>query len=312
MPTSKTTITSNRIDHPINVYFYEEFLRRVMPRLVHEQFGKSYSIPMHSGDTAKWRRYTLPVAQTTPMSETDDPNPVLMAKTDLTATARMYGAWIRPTTWLDMTGLNADKQERTRWLADQYAITIDTLCRAVISGTASGATCSNGVGTATYLNRTDVDTAVRTLANQLAEMIMGPIKASTGQGTSPIRDSYVAIAHTALMHDIENKISGFKHTANYSSAVDLYKGEWGSTGNVRWLLTTNGYVSSGTYTIPIMGQEAYGNVKMPGIEDLMIFHPPKTAGSALELYSTYGWKAPYACKILNDNWIYGLSCTASS
>ena len=312
MATPKTTITTSRIDHPINVYFYEQFLRRTMPLMVHEQFGKQYVIPANQGDTAKWRRYTSPLAQTTPITETEDPSPVLMSKTDLTCTISNYGAWIRPTTWLDMTGTTADKRERTSWLADQHAITIDTLCRAVISGTASGATCSNGTPTVTLLNKTDVDTAVRTLAGNDAMMLTSPIKAGTGQGTSPIRDAFIAIAHTDLMHDIENKISGFKHFTTYASYTGTYKGEWGATGNVRWLLTRNAYLSGSNYTVPIMGQECFGNVKMPAVEDLLIFHPPKTAGSALELYSTYGWKSPYAAKILNDNWIYGLTCTKSA
>lgn len=311
MPTPKNTLTTSRIDHPINVYFFELFLRRIMPKLLHDQFGVPYVIPAHQGDTAKWRRYTNPTAQTTPLDESKDPNPVLMSKTDLTCTIKQYGAWIKPTTWLDMTGKNSDKRERTIWLADQHALTIDTLCRAVISGTASGATCSNGTPTATLLNKTDVDTAVRTLLGQEADMLTGPIQAGTGQGTSPIRDAFVAIADTDLMHDIQNKISGFKHFTTYASFTGLYKGEWGATGNVRWLLTTNGYVSSGTYTCPIIAQQAYGNVKLPAVEDLLIFHPAKTAGSALELYSTYGWRAPYAAKILNDNWLYALSCTAS-
>ena len=309
MATSKTTITTSRINHPINVYFYEAFLKRVMPKLIHAQFGKEYAIPAHQGDTAKWRRYTSPTAQTTPLPEIGDPNPVLMAKTDLTATVRNYGAWIRPTTWLDMTGLAADKRERTQWLGDQHAITIDTLCRAVISGTASGATCSNGTPTATYLNKTDTDTAVRTLVGNEAMMLTAPIKAGTGQGTSPIRDAFIAIAHSDLMHEIETRIAGFKHVISYASSTGIYEGEYGSTGNIRWLLTTNAYLSGTTYTIPIMGQDAYGNVRLPAVEDLLIFHPAKTAGSPLEMYSTYGWKSPYAAKILNDNWIYALSCT---
>ena len=64
MATPKTTITTSRIDHPIGVYFYKAFLKRTMPRLIHEQFGKPYAIPAHQGDTAKWRRYTSPTAQT--------------------------------------------------------------------------------------------------------------------------------------------------------------------------------------------------------------------------------------------------------
>lgn len=310
MPDNKNLTTTTRIDHPINIHFIQQFLTRVMPRLVHDQFGIKVPVPAHVGDTVKWRRYANPTAQTTPLVEGEDPTPIRQEKTDISAQVVEYGAYMKCSSWLDLTGLSQDGAQRTNWLADQHILTIDTLCRAVISATASSTTCSNGSPTATQLNKTDVDTVVRTLLGNRARMLEGPIGAGMKVGTSPIRDSFIAIADTDLMNEIEG-IAGFKHFTNYANTTKLYDGEWGATGNVRWILSTEGYVSSSNYSIPIIGREAYGNVSIPEGQDLLIHLTPEEVGSPLKRYGTYGWLRNYVCKLLNDTWIHVLRCTAS-
>lgn len=310
MPSTKNLTTTSRIDHPINIFYVEQFLRRAMPRLVHAQFGKKKAMPAHAGDTIKWRRYTNPTAQTTPLIEGEDPTPVLMDKTDLSATVREYGAWQKISSWLDLTGKNSDIAEITKWMADQFELTIDTLCREIMAGTGTSATCSTGSPTSTQLNKTDIDTAVRTLLSNEATMLRGMIGAGQGQGTSPIRDSFIGIAHVDLMHQIE-RVSGFKHVSNYASGGGLYKGEWGNTGNVRWVLTNQGKTSGSNYYCFILAEDCIGNVKIPEGEDLLKTLTPEQVGSPLGRFQTYGWLTNFVSRILNDNWLYLLSCTAS-
>jgi N4-gp56 family major capsid protein len=310
MPNTRNLTTTDRIDHPINIHYIQQHLTRIMPNMPHDQFGAKKPMPAHKGDTIKFRRYSNPTAQTTPLIEGEDPTPIMMDKTDISAQVSEYGAYMKCSAWLDLTGLNSDAAERTEWLSDQHIFTIDTLCRNVICASASGAACSNGAGgTATRINQTDIDTAVRTLAGNRARMIEGPIKAGTGQGTSPIRDAYIGIAHTDLMHELQNRVDNFIHFSQYGSSVQLYKNEWGATGNVRWILTTEGYSSGGTYYLPIIGREAYGNVNIPEGNELLIHLTADQVGSPLKMFSTYGWKRNYVCKILNDTWIYVLRCT---
>jgi len=276
----------------------------------HDQFGRKEPMPAHAGDTIKARRYANPTAQTTPLIEGEDPTAVMQEKNDISATVSEFGAWMKCSSWLDLTGLNRDASQRTEWLADQHILTIDTLCRNVIAGTASSTTCANGSPTATQLNKTDIDTIVRTMLGNRARMIEGPIWAGKNVATSPIRDSFIGIAHTDLMNELEG-VSGFKHFTNYSGHTKLYDGEWGATGNVRWILTTEGHKVSTNYYLPIIAREAYMNVNIPEGNDLLIHLTPEQVGSPLKRYSTYGWLRNYVCKILNDNWLHVLVCTAS-
>lgn len=308
--TSKNVVTTTQIDHPVNIYFQKKFLKTLEPRLVHAQFGQRASLPMHEGDTYKWRRYAELSVATTPLDEVNDPSPVLPEKTDLSVSMKQYGSWIKTSAWRDMTGLTQDKAAMTERLARQSAKTLDTLVRAVTAGGASSTTCTNGSPTATLLNKTDIDTVVKNLLAEEAEMIAPMMGAAQGQGTSPIRDSFIGIAHTDLMLDIQ-AVSGFKHVANYASPGAAYPGEWGSTGNVRWILSGNAHVSGSNYNTIIIAQDAFGIVEIPGGSKPMIYTPPERTGSPLQMYGTMGWKIPYACRILNDVLIHALICTSN-
>lgn len=311
MPTTRNMMTTGRIDHPINIFYRKQFLRRSMPLMIHQQWGLMENMPARAGENIKWRRYSSPTAQTTVLTEGEDPTPIMQSKTDLTAAVQPYGAWMKVSSWLDLTGENSDAAQRTRWLADQFRITIDTLCRVVISGTASNTTCSNGDGVATDFNPKDIETVTETMLGNYAQYFTANVAAGTGQGTSPILPAFAGIAHTLLRNDIID-ISGFKYTNQYGSPTSLYDGEIGSVTDVRIALTQNSHTSGSNYYLTIIGEEAYGNVRIESADEMLIHLRPDQVGSPLKQYSTYGWKAVYAAKILNDNWIHALIGTRGS
>ena len=310
-PTTRNMMTTSRIDHPINIYYREKFLRRTMPLMIHAMWGIEAPMPQHAGDTVKWRRYDSPTAQVVPLIEGEDPTPIMQGKTDLSATVRQFGAWMKASSWLDLTGTNADAGQRTEWLADQFRLTLDTLCRAVISGTASNTTCTNGDGTATDFNETDIETMTEAMIGTEARYFTRNIAAGTGQGTSPILPAFVGIAHTLLRNDFI-AIPGFKYVNQYGSSAPANPGELGSISDVRISLTTNAYTASSNYYLTIIAEEAYGNVKIANADEMLIHKTAAQLNTPLNQYSTYGWKTTYACKILNDNWIRALIGTRGS
>lgn len=306
MPTTKNVVTTDRIDHPVNVVFQKKFLKTLEGLLTYAQFAQKASMPQHMGDTYKWRRYAELAVATTPLDEVQDPAPVLPEKTDLSVTMRQYGAWLKTSAWRDMTGLTQDKAAMTKRLTRQSARTLDTLAKNVCAGGASNTTCSSG--TSSYLNRTDIDIVVKNLMSENAEMITSRIKASTGVGTSPIRASFIVIAHTDAAMDIE-AVAGFKHVSTYPKGTGIYPGEIGSIGNTRWILTTEGYYSSSDYYCLFLSEDAFGDVRIRGGDRPLIYHSPSQVGSALEMYGTLGWKRNYACRILYDVLMHSLICT---
>ena len=305
MPDTTNIVTTGRIDHPVHMYYRDKFLRRAMPQLVHAQFGMEEPMPKNVGDLVKWRRYANPTAQTVALTEGVDPSPVLQSKTDLTARVRPYGAYLKESTWLDLTGPNSHGRQRTEWLADQFYLTIDTLCRAVISGTASNSTCTRGGDVATDFNTPDLEKVTENMLGKEARYITSNIAAGQGQGTSPILPAFAGITHTLLRNDII-AMAGFRHVNQYGNGTAGWPQEIGSVTDVRMILTNNAYTNSTNYYMTIIAQEAYGNVKISGSTEMLIHLSPEQVGSPLKQYSTYGWKCTYACKILNDNWIHAL------
>ena len=309
---NKNMHTTTRINHPINIFYQSKVLLRVIDAFVYNQFSKKNSVPRHEGDTNKWRRWSNPSAQTTPLIEGVDPTPILLSKTDIEVKLKEYGAWINVSSWMTFTGITSDGNEMSDVMIDNMSLTLDTLGRDVASGTASQTTASNGVGTVTFINKADIDTIVTNLVGENTKMITPQINASVKVSTSPVRRAFIGIGHTAMRPTLEN-VSGFLHVSNYSSPSDMFDDEFGSTGDVRWILTTNAPRTNATtgYQNLIMGQEFFGTVKIDGntAPGPLVFTPADKTGSPLQRFSTLGWLRNFAARILNDNFGHVLITT---
>jgi len=309
---NKLMMTTSRVNHPINIFYQSKTLLRVIAAFVYNQFAQPATMGQHMGDTNKWRRWSNPAAQTTPLVEGVDPAPILLAKTDIQVQMREYGAYIITSSWMTFTGITDDETQMADVLTDNMALTLDTLGRDVASGTASQTTASNGVGTATLVNKTDIDTIVTNLVGENARMMLSQINATVKVATSPIRAAFIGIGHTAMRTSLEN-VSGFKHVSSYASPTNQFAEEFGNTGDVRWLLTTNAPRTTTTtgYQNLIFGQQFFGTVKIDGNSAArpLIFTPKDKTGSPLQRFSTLGWLQNFAARILNDNFGHVLITT---
>ncbi len=303
MPTNNNMHTTTRINHPIGIFYQSKVLLRVIDAFIYVRFGKNDSMPRHTGEVSKWRRWGNPAAQTAPLIEGVDPAPILLSKTDIQVKLKEYGAYIVTSSWMTFTGITDDESQMANILLDNMALTIDTLTRDVASGTASQTTASNGVGTTTFINKTDLDTIVTNLLVQNTRMIEPQIGAGVKVSTSPIRASFIGIAHTGERKRLEN-VSGFKHVSTYAQDLAM-KDEFGATDDIRWLLTTNAPRTNATtgYQNLIFGQEFYGTTKIDGSSSgsNLIFTPKDKVGSPLQRFTTLGWLKNFAAQILNDN-----------
>jgi N4-gp56 family major capsid protein len=145
-------------------------------------------------------------------------------------------------------------------------------------------------------------------------MITEVIKGSNAFATTPIRPSFWGFIDTDLIDDLE-AVSNFVSTANYGSqsAID---GEWGNTGNVRWMYTSVGSVSSATpavYNNFILGKEAYAIVHLGAESGEFYVEQLGSAGAADPLHQrgSVGWQHPFVARILNDSYMMNLMATHS-
>jgi len=300
--------TTTEVDPAVNIAYQRTLLQPPTPKYVHTRFAQKFSISRKSGNTIKMRRYNRYAAATTPLTEGVTPNGHKQSKVDILAQVSQYGDFSTITDVVDLTVQDPNITIEVTRQNDQMTNTTDQLTRDVLAASASSTTCSNGSPTATLLNKTDIDSVRGILRGNDADYMTRLIKGGTAQGTSPIRPSYFAIADTDLEDDLEG-VAGFKSMANYAAQQGVDEAEWGSTGNVRWLTTTQGYVSSGTYSCPIIAKRAYGVVDISGGNAQAIIKGFGTGNDPLNQRMTVGWKMWQVARLLNDLFIHVLKAT---
>jgi N4-gp56 family major capsid protein len=194
--------------------------------------------------------------------------------------------------------------------------TEDELTRNMLASTASFINCVGGVNgdNPTEITRYDVDVVVRTLLDNNAYTILDNIEGEDKFGTAPVRDAYFALASTQLTGDLDN-VAGFIQKNQYPSPMNALRSEWGSIGNLRFLVSSIGSVTpnasannANVYNIFCVGMEAYAVIEQDGYSATFIYRPPIYDGP-LALNASVGWKMAQVPRITNDLWIINLRCT---
>jgi len=262
-----------------------------------------------------FRRYSTLTAATVPIQDGTTPPGDALSVTDFSTQIKWYGNFVVITDQVQFTVQDRVLNEATRVLSLQLGLTIDTLIRNMMIATASSILCSNGTngGTPTEITTADIKTAVRALRLGNARLMTKPIPGENRFATSPVRSSYWGFMDVSIQNDLE-ACADFLSAANYPNPMDALEAEWGSTNNVRWLLSTNGYSTSDAIPVwsnIILGQEAYGVVKLGSKEAEFIVKPLGSAGTSdpLNQRGSVGYKYPFATRLLNDNWITRLLST---
>ncbi len=310
---SQLTSTS-QVDPAVGVVYDRVLLMAPQPKYIYTKYAEKRSVGTKQGTTIKFRRYSRLSAATTALSDGITPTGSQLAKVDLTATVSQYGDFVTLTDVVKLT-VEDDLVAKTMELQnDQVNNTNDQLCRDYICASASSTTCSNGTGTATLLNQTDIDGVAQTLRGNNCDFMFQRVNASAGVGTAPVRASYVAMADTDLEDDLRD-VANWLEVVEYSASQGVEEAEVGNTGAVRWLTSTEGYTSSSNYYCPIMGRDTanlpYAMIDLGGGNVRGLIKEAGSAGSAdpLDQRSTIGWKQWQAYRILQDLYIHTLICT---
>jgi len=185
--------------------------------------------------------------------------------------------------------------------------TEDQLTRDMLAATASFINCVGGQNgdNPTEITRSDVDAIVRALLNNNAYTIMDNIEGEDKFGTAPVRDAYFALCSTQLTGNLD-AVAGFIQKNQYPSPMNALRSEWGSIGNLRFLISSIGSFipnssSSGqnVYNIFCVGMEAYACIEQDGYSASFIYRPPIYDGP-LALNASVGYKFAEVPRITND------------
>lgn len=292
----------------MSIYYDKVFLDRAKMFLVHDFGAQTKPMRKNEGKSVKWNRFTPLAVATTPLTEgTANPTPVDMSTTVVSTTLATYGNFTQVADLFEMTSIDVDLKEHVEVMAQNAGETLDTLIRNELSGGGTAQIVSGlaltAVAATDVMSGAEIRKAVRTLKKNKA------LRFESGyfRGIIQPNQSYDLFAN-----------SEWQNSVIYTNAQDLKDGVIGRLYGVEFKETNNGSTESSTVTIYhtfIFGKNSYGIVNLEGQPGQRIY--VKTPGTGdtsnpLDIYSTIGWKAYFACKVLNSAWLIVLKTGATA
>lgn len=315
--TETQTTTLDGLSAEMKTYYEKRLLDLAGPKLVHDQFADDYPIPKNGGKTIEFRKYSPLAKATTPITEGVTPDGGKLNVTAVTATVNQYGSWIQMSDVLDLTAIDNNVVQATKLLGAQAGRTLDTVTREVLAGGTNViyAPKIGSGGTATEVtSRAGLD-ATSKINVDLVYRAARQLKAFNAD---PIGTSFVAIVHPDVAYDLM-RCDEWIDAHKYATPDNIYEGEIGKIGGVRFVETTEAKIWAGSgcpsglavYSTLILGAHAYGKT---GIEGGGLQHIVKQLGygdDPLNQRSSCGWKAIKTAKRLVEEYMVRIECCSS-
>jgi N4-gp56 family major capsid protein len=313
MPITTTTV----LPAPVQQSFSHKLLSVPVPNMIHQIPAMKKNMPRNGGRTLRMRRYNpLPTALV-PLGNTGVTPPAeQLTAVDIDAQMDFYGQYVQLNEQVTLQNQDPVLNEAAARLGVSLRQTEDELTRNMLAATAAAINCTTGVNgdTPTEITRADVNTVVRTLLDNDAYTILDNIEGEDKFGTAPIRDAYFALCSTQLTGDLDD-VEGFFQKNAYPSPMNALRSEWGAIGNLRFLVSSIGSVSTNAsglgndmFNIFCVGMEAYACIEQDGYSASFLYRPPIYDGP-LALNASVGWKMAQVPRITNDQWVINLRCT---
>jgi N4-gp56 family major capsid protein len=313
MPITTTTV----LPAPVQQSFSHKLLSVPVPNFIHQIPAMKKEMPRNGGRFLRMRRYNPLPSALVPLGNTGvTPPSEQLSAVDIDAQIQFYGQYVQLNEQVTLQNQDPVLNEAAARLGVSLRQTEDELTRNMLAATAGFINCVGGVNgdNPTEITRSDVDVVVRTLLDNDAYTILDNIEGEDKFGTAPVRDAYFALASTQLTGDLDN-VAGFIHKNQYPSPMNALRSEWGSIGNLRFLVSSIGSSTANAsannadvFNIFCVGMEAYACIEQDGYSASFIYRPPIYDGP-LALNASVGWKMAQVPRITNDQWVINLRCT---
>lgn len=283
-----------------NKTFYDmTLIDEAQANLVHDQFGQKRPIPKNGGKKIEFRKFSALPKALTALTEGVTPNGKKLEVTAIEAEVSQYGDYIVQSDVLELTSIDNTIVEATKILGRQAGLTLDTITRNVLQSGTNVFYCPKG-GTTPVENRSGLDATCKLNVATIKKVV-----AFLKKNNAPkIDGSYVAIIHPYAAHDLMSDPEWID-AHKYAQPENLYEGEIGKIAGVRFVETSEAYVTSGVYCTLVMGANAYGVTEITGGGLQTIIKQKGSAGTAdpLDQRSSIGWKAMKTAEILIDPYL---------
>ena len=304
---------------PVQVYYDKVFLDRAKIELRHDFGAQVKNVPLNSGAVVRWTRFSPLALITTALSEATNPAEVAMTATQVSATLAEYGNVTNVSSLFSMTQIDVDLKEHIEVHGQNAGESIDQLIRNELHAGATSQTVSTATTASNFSNihLTDVFTglevrkAVRTLKLNKAQRfesglyrgIIGPANSYDLFGNSEWLDAHRYTTSDAIERGVVGKLHGVEFVETNNQYVTLSGGFSTAVSSV-----------ANVYETYIFGKNAYGVVNLGSITapTVIVKNPgPNDTSNPLNMFSTVGWKMPFAVKTLNSNWIVSIASSTA-
>ncbi len=316
--------TTTGLTATMQLYYDRVFLTRAMIELRHDFGAQVRPVPMNSGKSIVWTRFTPLAIVTTALTEATNPSATEMTGTNVSATLAEYGAFTTVSSLYSMTSIETGLKEHIEVHGQNAGESIDQLIRTELAtnatATATGvqfptgaAVASNfsNIHTTDTLTGLEIRRAVRTLKNNKGQKfdnglyrgIIGPSTAMDLMGNSEWLDAHRYTTSDAIERGVVGKLHGVEFVES----------------NNQYFILTGGFSTSATnianvYANFILAKNAYGIVNLASISAPKVYVKNPSGNSTdnpLDLFSTVGWKMPFAVKTLNTAWVVAIMTGAT-
>ena len=292
-----------------NKTFYDmTLIDEAQANLVHDQFAQKRPIPKNGGKKIEFRKFASLPKALTPLTEGVTPDGKKLSVTSIEAEVAQYGDYIVQSDVLELSSIDNTIVEATKILGRQAGLTLDTITRNVMqSGT--------NVYYAPKADGTEVDSRAG-LDNtcKLTVDVVNRVVAFMKKCNAPkIDGDYVAIIHPFVAYDLMSD-PAWVDAHKYTTSENIYKGELGKIGGVRFVESSEAKVyEGGVFGCLFLADGAYGVTEITGGGLQTIIKQKGSAGTAdpLDQRSSIGWKAIRTAEILVDPYMVRVECKSA-
>lgn len=317
-PNTNTT-DSTGIKPDVKEHYHKTLITFADAKLVHDQFGLEIPIPEHGGKSMELRYFDKLPKNLNRLIEGVTPDGEELKVNTMNVELGQYGSYVTLSDVATKVTLDPLLVQASEAMGSQAGRTLDTVTREVITA-----------GTNVYYAPSIVDnveTEIDSRANldmtcRLTPDLIFRVQALLeGADAETIGDSYVGIIHPYAKYDLI-RTDDFIEMHKYAAVTELYKGEIGMIGNVRFVQTSEAKVVGGSqhageggknnlavFITMILGKDAYATTYAKGLGLEHIYKPLGQGQDPLNQRCTVGWKATKAAvRIKEQNMVRIESC----
>lgn len=303
--------TTSGLSNLMSTYYDKVFLERAKSELRHDFGATTKKQAMNQGKSIIFNRLTPLALVTSALTEATNPAAVDMTSTQVTATLAEYGAYTTVGSLFKMTSIDDDLREHVDVHGQNAGESIDALIRNELSAnatrqlvaTTTAVDSTSAIHTSDVITGLEIRKAVRTLKlnkaprfnGALYRGIIGPQVAMDLFGASEWLDAHRYTTSDAIERGVIGKLHGVEFVETNQPTVSLSGGFSASTTDV-----------ANVYSTYVFGRGGYAMVSLDSFDAPKIYvkNPGDSdTSNPLNLYSTVGWKMPFAAKMLNSNWV---------